>query len=206
MFIRLHSFCWHGTDPQNKTRMIPDADKFTKLRIIPDQLYYNVSTTQVSAGPPEFLTMTLSPFCKYLKCHHTSLLVCRSHMAACMIIKCYCSNISCIQRIDVFSCEIAKFKLVLWKQMAQTRITSAIGTNYIVIWIHSTVTKDTVIFQCILAHITSYTVPLIIPFATFSLHISDIRIRPGMTVLNWYTILCCQWNDMQFSTSSWNDC
>ena len=32
---------WHGTDPTNKTRKIPGALKFVKLRVIPDQFYYN---------------------------------------------------------------------------------------------------------------------------------------------------------------------
>ena len=40
---RLHEFVWHGTDRQNKTQKIPGALRFTKLRVIPDQFYYNVS-------------------------------------------------------------------------------------------------------------------------------------------------------------------
>lgn len=39
----LHKFCWHGVDPNNKTRYIPGSNKFTKLKLIPDQFYYNVS-------------------------------------------------------------------------------------------------------------------------------------------------------------------
>lgn len=39
---RLHEFVWHGTDPVNKTKKVPGALKFTKLRVIPDQFYYNV--------------------------------------------------------------------------------------------------------------------------------------------------------------------
>ena len=38
-----HSFSWHGTDPNNKTRKVPNALKFKKLRVIPDQMYYNVN-------------------------------------------------------------------------------------------------------------------------------------------------------------------
>ena len=38
-----HSFSWHGTDPSNKTRKVPNALKFKKLRVIPDQMYYNVN-------------------------------------------------------------------------------------------------------------------------------------------------------------------
>jgi hypothetical protein len=42
--FRLHEFEWHGTDPENKTKKIPGAMKFTKLQVIPDQFYYNVCT------------------------------------------------------------------------------------------------------------------------------------------------------------------
>ncbi|KAL8588841.1 hypothetical protein ACOMHN_011557 [Nucella lapillus] len=38
----LHEFQWHGTDPKSKTRFIPKLNVFTKLRVIPDQFYYNV--------------------------------------------------------------------------------------------------------------------------------------------------------------------
>src|SRR6185369_10292289 len=37
-----HEFCWHGADPLNPQRKIPRALKFTKLRIIPDQMYFDV--------------------------------------------------------------------------------------------------------------------------------------------------------------------
>lgn len=39
----MHEFRWHGADPTNKTRKIPDGLVFKKLRTIADQLYYNVS-------------------------------------------------------------------------------------------------------------------------------------------------------------------
>lgn len=42
LFHRLHEFQWHGTDPTNKTRKVPGALRFTKLRVIPDQFYYNI--------------------------------------------------------------------------------------------------------------------------------------------------------------------
>ena len=45
---RLHEFVWHGTDPTNKTRKIPGALKFIKLRVIPDQFYYNIEDVSVS--------------------------------------------------------------------------------------------------------------------------------------------------------------
>jgi hypothetical protein len=38
----LHEFSWHGADPVNPHRKIPRALKFTKLRIIPDQMYFDV--------------------------------------------------------------------------------------------------------------------------------------------------------------------
>ncbi|XP_065840952.1 uncharacterized protein [Oscarella lobularis] len=38
----VHEFSWHGTDPANKTRLIPNTWKFTKLKVVPDQFYYNV--------------------------------------------------------------------------------------------------------------------------------------------------------------------
>ncbi|KAK7090349.1 uncharacterized protein [Littorina saxatilis] len=44
----LHHFVWHGTDPENKTRFIPKYNKFTKLRIIPDQFYYNADEIRTS--------------------------------------------------------------------------------------------------------------------------------------------------------------
>lgn len=37
-----HVFRWHGVDPESKTRHIPGANVFSKLSIVPDQLYYNV--------------------------------------------------------------------------------------------------------------------------------------------------------------------
>src|SRR6476620_3357878 len=38
----LHEFCWHGADPKNPNRKIPRALKFRKLRVIPDQMYFDV--------------------------------------------------------------------------------------------------------------------------------------------------------------------
>lgn len=38
----LHEFVWHGTDPNNKTKKVPGALRFTKLRVIPDQFYFNI--------------------------------------------------------------------------------------------------------------------------------------------------------------------
>ena len=44
-FTRLHNFAWHGTDPNNKTRLIPNQKRFERLQIIPDQFYYNVNNS-----------------------------------------------------------------------------------------------------------------------------------------------------------------
>eukprot|EP00118_Oscarella_pearsei_P003611 m.15066 g.15066 ORF g.15066 m.15066 type:complete len:406 (+) comp26142_c0_seq1:142-1359(+) len=38
----MHEFSWHGPDSANKTRLIPNSWKFTKLKVVPDQFYYNV--------------------------------------------------------------------------------------------------------------------------------------------------------------------
>jgi hypothetical protein len=38
----LHEFCWHGADPVNPKRKVPGALQFTKLRVIPDQMYFDV--------------------------------------------------------------------------------------------------------------------------------------------------------------------
>ncbi|XP_067674231.1 uncharacterized protein [Haliotis asinina] len=44
----LHDFEWHGTDPQNKTHIIRNGQKFKKLKIIPDQFYYNVDEVRTA--------------------------------------------------------------------------------------------------------------------------------------------------------------
>jgi len=47
----IHQFCWHGKDPldpNNKTKKVPGGLKFTKLRVIPDQFYYNVTDVRTS--------------------------------------------------------------------------------------------------------------------------------------------------------------
>ncbi|MCU0879263.1 MAG: hypothetical protein MUF06_15880 [Pirellulaceae bacterium] len=38
----LHDFCWHGADPRRPERKIPRALSFQKLRVIPDQMYFDV--------------------------------------------------------------------------------------------------------------------------------------------------------------------
>ena len=37
-----HEFSWHGEEPGNKARKVKGALRFTKLRVIADQFYYNV--------------------------------------------------------------------------------------------------------------------------------------------------------------------
>lgn len=44
----LHEFKWHGTDPENKTRMVPGRDKFQQLAVIPEQFYYNVKDVRTN--------------------------------------------------------------------------------------------------------------------------------------------------------------
>ncbi|XP_071164795.1 uncharacterized protein LOC143067695 [Mytilus galloprovincialis] len=44
----LHEFCWHGIDPDNKTSMIPNSNRFSRLKIIPDQFYYNVDEVRTA--------------------------------------------------------------------------------------------------------------------------------------------------------------
>lgn len=39
----VHKFVWHGSDPYNTNTKIPGALQFTKLRCVPDQLYFDVT-------------------------------------------------------------------------------------------------------------------------------------------------------------------
>lgn len=56
----LHEFKWHGTDPANKTRMIPGSDVFKQLAAIPEQFYYNVR--EVRTTDDTMLTVKLMLF------------------------------------------------------------------------------------------------------------------------------------------------
>lgn len=56
----LHEFKWHGTDPENKTRMIPGKDKFQQLAVIPEQFYYNVK--EVRTNDDTMITVKLMLF------------------------------------------------------------------------------------------------------------------------------------------------
>ena len=56
----LHEFCWHGADPKRPTRKIPGALVFTKLRTIPDQMYFDV--TGVRTADDALLVIKLMVF------------------------------------------------------------------------------------------------------------------------------------------------
>ncbi len=44
----LHEFQWHGADPRQPDRKIPRALKFTKLRVIPDQMYVDAQDVRTA--------------------------------------------------------------------------------------------------------------------------------------------------------------
>lgn len=44
----LHEFTWHGSDPRNKAKKIKKGRQFTKLRIVPTQMYYDVDSIRSS--------------------------------------------------------------------------------------------------------------------------------------------------------------
>ncbi|CAN5473496.1 hypothetical protein BH09VER1_BH09VER1_26660 [soil metagenome] len=44
----IHEFSWHGTDPKMAHRKVPSALKFTKLRVIPDQMYFDVENVRTA--------------------------------------------------------------------------------------------------------------------------------------------------------------
>lgn len=44
----LHEFCWHGADPQDPPKKVPSVLRFTHLRVIPDQLYFDVQDVRTS--------------------------------------------------------------------------------------------------------------------------------------------------------------
>jgi hypothetical protein len=43
-----HEFSWHGSDARVGNRKIPSALKFTKLRVIPDQMYFDVENVRTA--------------------------------------------------------------------------------------------------------------------------------------------------------------
>ncbi|CAF3115892.1 unnamed protein product [Rotaria socialis] len=56
----IHEFTWHGEDGAHKTRIIPGAKVFQKLRLIPDQFYYNI--TDVRTSDDALITVKLMVF------------------------------------------------------------------------------------------------------------------------------------------------
>lgn len=44
----LHTFRWHGADPRNPRRKIPNALEFTRVRVIPDQMYLDVEEVRTA--------------------------------------------------------------------------------------------------------------------------------------------------------------
>ena len=44
----LHPFSWHGADPRDHRRKLPSALRFEKLRVIPDQMYYDVENVRTA--------------------------------------------------------------------------------------------------------------------------------------------------------------
>ncbi len=56
----LHHFSWHGADPRDHRRKQPSALQFDKLRVIPDQMYYDVEC--VRTADDALLTVKLMLF------------------------------------------------------------------------------------------------------------------------------------------------
>lgn len=45
---RVHKFCWHGVDDENKTKYVAEKNRFEVLNFAPSQLYYNVDEVRTS--------------------------------------------------------------------------------------------------------------------------------------------------------------
>ena len=56
----LHEFSWHGADPARPNRKVPRGLVFTKLRVIPDQMYFDVE--DVRTADDALLTIRLMVF------------------------------------------------------------------------------------------------------------------------------------------------
>jgi hypothetical protein len=56
----LHQFAWHGSDRVDTGKKRPGALRFTKLRVIPDQMYYDVA--QVRTADDALLTVQVMIF------------------------------------------------------------------------------------------------------------------------------------------------
>lgn len=44
----VHEFSWHGSDPKHGNRKIPSMLQFSKLRVIPDQMYFDVENVRTA--------------------------------------------------------------------------------------------------------------------------------------------------------------
>lgn len=44
----LHQFSWHGSDPKRPERKVPNALRFERLRVIPDQMYVEVDSVRTA--------------------------------------------------------------------------------------------------------------------------------------------------------------
>lgn len=44
----VHEFSWHGSDPKHGNRKVPSALRFSKLRVIPDQMYFDVENVRTA--------------------------------------------------------------------------------------------------------------------------------------------------------------
>ena len=44
----LHEFTWHGSDPKHPRRKVPYALRFKKLRVIPDQTYFDIADVRTA--------------------------------------------------------------------------------------------------------------------------------------------------------------
>ncbi|XP_005100203.2 uncharacterized protein LOC101861588 [Aplysia californica] len=56
----VHEFVWHGTDPENKTRMVPGLNRFHRLPTIAENFYYNVR--EVRTNDDTMLTVKVMLF------------------------------------------------------------------------------------------------------------------------------------------------
>lgn len=63
----LHEFSWHGADPVNPSRKTPRALQFTKLRTIPDQMYFDVR--EVRTADDALLVVRLMVFFELIDIH-----------------------------------------------------------------------------------------------------------------------------------------
>jgi hypothetical protein len=63
----LHEFSWHGADPVNPNRKVPRALQFTKLRTIPDQMYFDVR--EVRTADDALLVVRLMVFFELIDIH-----------------------------------------------------------------------------------------------------------------------------------------